>query len=76
MTRDEICTALNAPSPFIDGVTEQQYNSDEIATAVERFGALLRTPMALPVLLQSVAAQVEATIPAADMGAGDGRVHR
>lgn len=67
MTRDELCTALKSPSPFTDGITALQYDSDEIAVAVERFGALLRTPMPLPGLLQSVAAQVVATIPAADM---------
>lgn len=69
MNRNDISAALDAPSPFTDGMTARQYDSDEIAVAVERFGALLRTPMELSVLLQSVAAQVVATIPAADMAA-------
>ncbi|MBW0292711.1 MULTISPECIES: GAF and ANTAR domain-containing protein [Rhodococcus] len=67
MTRDELCTALDAPAPHVDVITAQQYDSDDIAVAVERFGALLRTPMPLPSLLQSVCAQVVATIPTADM---------
>lgn len=50
--------ALDAPPPHADVITAHQYDSDEIAVAVERFGALLRTPMPLPVLLQSVCAQV------------------
>ncbi|MDN3461130.1 hypothetical protein [Rhodococcus sp. APC 3903] len=57
-TRDELCMALDAPPPHADVITAHQYDSDEIAVAVERFGALLRTPMPLPVLLQSVCAQV------------------
>ncbi|MCZ4618316.1 GAF domain-containing protein [Rhodococcus qingshengii] len=67
MTRDELCMALDAPPPHADVITAQQYDSDEIAVAVERFGALLRTSMPLPSLLQSVCAQVVATIPTADM---------
>lgn len=45
----------------------QKYGSDDIIAPLERFGALLRTPVELSVLLQSVCAQVVATIPSADM---------
>ncbi|MGC0367622.1 GAF domain-containing protein [Rhodococcus sp. 27YEA15] len=54
-------------SPAVEDVAVYEYSSDEISSAVERFGALLRTSMDLPVLLQAVCGQIVATIPSADM---------
>ncbi|WP_092808298.1 GAF and ANTAR domain-containing protein [Rhodococcus globerulus] len=67
--------APDAPSPIVTDISSpatpdhavHEYSSDEISSAVERFSALLRTPMDLPVLLQSVCGQIVATIPSADM---------
>ncbi|MFC1473812.1 GAF domain-containing protein [Rhodococcus qingshengii] len=67
MDCDDISTSLDTLSPFVGTMAAQQYDTDEIATAVEHFGVLLRTPMKLPALLQSVCSQVVATIPTADM---------
>jgi GAF domain-containing protein len=52
---------------LVDITAELPYHSDEIAEALERFGALLRTSMDLSTLLQAVSAQIVATIPGADM---------
>lgn len=52
---------------LVDITAERPYHSDEIAEALERFGALLRTSMDLSTLLQAVSAQIVATIPGADM---------
>jgi GAF domain-containing protein len=41
--------------------------TDEVGTALESFGALLRTPNELNDLLQAVCRQIVATIPSADM---------
>ncbi|MBT2274160.1 GAF domain-containing protein [Rhodococcus qingshengii] len=68
MNRDDASTAASATASTLTGLTEgaeQGYSSDEISSALDRFGA--RTPMELPVLLQSVCAQIVATIPSADM---------
>lgn len=54
-------------SSKITDFAAEQYGSDEISSAVERFGALLRTSMELPVVLQAVCGQIVATIPSADM---------
>ncbi|WP_261949389.1 GAF and ANTAR domain-containing protein [Rhodococcus sp. T9N] len=67
MTRDDLSAALDAPSPFADEEAARAYSSDDISVALERFGALLRTPMELSVMLQSVCAQIVATIVTADM---------
>ncbi len=67
MNIDEISAALDAPSPFTDEQAAGAYSSDEITSALERFGALLRSPMELSVMLQSVCAQIVVTIPTADM---------
>ncbi|MBT2269667.1 MULTISPECIES: GAF and ANTAR domain-containing protein [Rhodococcus erythropolis group] len=70
MNRDDTSTAASATASTLTGLTEgaeQAYSSDEISSALDRFGALLRAPMELPVLLQSVCAQIVATIPSADM---------
>lgn len=45
----------------------QKYCSDDIAATLERFGALLRTPMGLSVMRQSVCAHIVTTITSADM---------
>ena len=45
----------------------QRYSSDEVSSALERFEALLRTPMELSAMLQSMSTQILDTIPAADM---------
>ncbi|MDA3635332.1 MULTISPECIES: GAF domain-containing protein [Rhodococcus] len=66
MDCDDISAPLDTLSPFVGTRAAQQYDPDEIATAVEHFGALLRTPMKLSALLQSVCSQVVATIPTAD----------
>lgn len=52
---------------LVDITAERPHHSDEIAEALERFGALLRTSMDLSTLLQAVSAQIVATIPGADM---------
>lgn len=67
MTYDDIVSAFEVPVVSVDVIAADQYRSDETGTAVEHFGALLRTAMALPTLLQAVCGQVVATIPAADM---------
>lgn len=67
--------APDTPSPIVADIASravadlavQQYNGDEISSAVERFSELLRTTLDLPVLLQSVCGQIVATIPSADM---------
>lgn len=53
----------------LSGGASLDYDSADIATALERFGALLRTPMQLSVFLQSVCQQIVATMLAADMAA-------
>lgn len=45
----------------LSGGASLDYDSADIATALERFGALLRTPMQLSVFLQSVCQQIVAT---------------
>ncbi len=87
MTRDELCTALDAPSPFTDGVITQHYDSDEIAVSVERFRC---APAKSDALTGAAAISVRASGGddphgghgrrddplCSRQGAGDGHVHR
>ena len=70
MTHDDIAIAFDVPAFFADVIVADQYDTDDIGTSVERFGALLRTAMEFPILLQAVCGQVVTTIPASDVAGG------